>query len=104
MYKSRVKTLDGKRTSVEQINLGSKSALPDNGDAEPSGGVPVSFLTRCRRWLHNANLVMAGMYTGLTCHGTPHTHHSYSDKQSSSDSGDNDSSDGADKNPDNRPI
>ena len=96
---SRVKTLDGKRTSVEQINLGSKSASPDKMDAEPA-----SFFTRCRRWLHNANLVMAGMYTGLTCHGTPHAHHSYEDKQSSSDSEDGDSDVGAEKKPANRPI
>ena len=99
MTNSRVKTLDGKRTGVEQINLGRKSASPDKIDAEPA-----SFFTRCRRWLHNANLVMAGMYTGLTCHGTPHTHHSYEDKQSNSDSEDGYPDAGADKKPDNRPI
>ena len=83
MNKPKVKTLDGQRTRLEEMNLG-----PEDVDAADR-----SFLARLKRAYRNASLVMAGMYTGLNCYGTPKSHHDYGEE----------GGEGNDK-PDNRPI
>lgn len=80
MNKAKAKTLDGERTRLEEMNLGNVEV--DAADR--------SFLARLKRAYRNASLLMAGMYTGLNCYGTPKTHHEYEE-------------DGKEK-PDNRPI
>ena len=78
-----VVTPDGERTRIDQLNTGTES-VPETEERQVSG---------LRRWWRNLNMVLAGMYTGLGCYGTPNKHHSYSQ----------DSKTGADK-PDNRPL
>ncbi|MEQ8313989.1 MAG: hypothetical protein RL839_03265 [Gammaproteobacteria bacterium] len=68
---NKVKTLDGERTRVDELNLGDAQ----NDDAKTASG------GRLARWLRNLNLVMAGMYTGLNCYGTPKAHHEYGDDE-----------------------
>ena len=65
---ARVKTLDGKRTSVQSIN----TEVPQSLQAGPGG-----LLSRIGRIYKSLNLIMAGMYTGVGCSGTPHADHSY---------------------------
>ena len=78
----KAKTLDGERTRVEELNLGAEdSAVPESG-----------LRGSIRRWYKNLNLVMAGMYTGLNCYGTPKAHHEYEEEGENSGK------------PDNRPI
>ncbi|MDA0928937.1 MAG: hypothetical protein O2861_12725 [Proteobacteria bacterium] len=80
MNKTKVKTLDGERTRLQEMNLG-------NVEVDPADR---SLMARLKRAYRNASLLMAGMYTGLNCYGTPRTHHEYGE-------------DGEEK-PDNRPI
>ena len=54
-------TLDGRRTELCDLNLG---AVPEQDE---SGG----FRGRLASVLHGMSLTLAGMYTGLTCYGTP---------------------------------
>ena len=54
-------TLDGRRTKLCDLNLG---AVPEQ---DKSGG----FRGRLASVLHGMSLTLAGMYTGLTCYGTP---------------------------------
>jgi len=77
-------TPDGARTEINELNTGVQAQETDEQ------GRPIGKLRRIWR---NLNLVMAGMYTGLTCYGTPNERHSYRQ----------DSDDAADK-PDNRPL
>lgn len=66
-----VKTLNGRPTSASQL------ALPESEvNAEVSGGV----FAKIKRAYKNLNLVLAGMYTGVTCYGVPHEEHTYSEK------------------------
>lgn len=67
----KVKTLDGERTRVDELNLG----LADR-PADQAG-----LRGRLARWYRNLNLVMAGMYTGLNCYGTPKAHHDYEEDE-----------------------
>ena len=62
---TKAKTLDGERTRVDQLNTG----------ASPTA--QTGFRGWIQRCLKNLNLIMAGMYTGLNCYGTPKTHHDY---------------------------
>ncbi len=79
MKKTKVKTLDGQRTRLDEMNLGDVDV-----DATDR-----SVLARLKRAYRNASLLMAGMYTGLNCYGTPKTHHEYEEGE---------------EKPDNRPI
>lgn len=72
MSAAKAKTLDGKRTSVQSIN----TEVPAGLRAE-SGGI----LSRIGRAYKNLNLIMAGMYTGVGCSGTPHEDHSYQEAE-----------------------
>ena len=67
MAKEKLKTLDGERTRVEELNTG----------PVPSGEEDRGLIGRLKRLSRNLSLVMAGMYTGLTCYGTPNTEHRY---------------------------
>jgi len=59
------KTVDGERTPVSALNTGSEV---DSADSRGLRG-------RLRQFARNASLVMAGMYTGLNCYGTPNAEH-----------------------------
>jgi hypothetical protein len=88
------KTVNGERLRVTELNtdvpfVDRQAVDPEATDQHPAGG------SKLLRWWRNLNLVLAGMYTGLTCYGTPHSKHpGHSDKESTTQ---------ADK-PDNRPI
>ena len=58
-------TVDGERTRVNELNTG-----PEVDSTELKG-----LRGRLRHFAHNASLVMAGMYTGLNCYGTPNAEH-----------------------------
>lgn len=68
MGSAKAKTLDGKRTAVQSINI----EVPQSLQAGPEG-----ILSRIGRAYKNLNQFMAGMYTGVGCSGTPHEDHSY---------------------------
>ena len=68
MNSEKAKTLDGERTSVEELSSNSEDTSEQRSP---------SMLSRITRAYKNLNLFMAGMYTGVGCSGTPHTHHSY---------------------------
>ncbi len=72
---AKTKTLDGERTTIAELNTGSDSAA-----VQATGSI-----SRWKLWLKNLNLVMAGMYTGLNCYGTPKTHHEYEDREDKPD-------------------
>ena len=65
MGESDFRTLDGERTRVEDMNLD----VPLVSSANVSG-----FAGRLTKIYKNLSLIMAGMYTGLNCYGTPHSH------------------------------
>ena len=58
-------TVDGERTRVNELNTG-----PEVDIADLKG-----LRGRLRQFARNASLVMAGMYTGLNCYGTPNAQH-----------------------------
>ncbi len=74
----KARTLDGERTRVDELNLGDDYAPDDKG-----------LRARLKLWYKNLNLVMAGMYTGLNCYGTPKTHHDYEEEGEDSGKPDN---------------
>ena len=60
-----METVDDERTLISALNTGSEVAI-----AYSRG------LRGClRQFARNASLVMAGMYTGLNCYGTPNAEH-----------------------------
>ena len=75
MSEEKVKTLDGTRTRVDQLNM-----EPPFDPQLPASGI----WGRISRSYKNLSLFMAGMYTGLGCGGTPNTHHSYDKNDKSS--------------------
>ena len=72
MSAAKVKTLDGKRTGVQNLN----TEIPPGLQSEPGG-----LLARIGRAWKNLNLILAGMYTGVGCSGTPHPDHSYQEAE-----------------------
>lgn len=58
-------TLDGRRTDVAEMGI------DQTVEAELRGA---GLRGRLARLLRNLKLVAAGMYTGLNCYGTPHSH------------------------------
>ena len=60
-----VKTPDGKPTPLAAINTNVPTVLVKGP------------LQRMANFNKKLNLVMAGMYTGVGCSGTPHSHHTY---------------------------
>ncbi len=74
MSSGKVKTVDGAPTPLRSLNTGVES-LAESKDTE----MPVGLKSRLIAAYKNLNLVMAGMYTGVGCVGTPHAEHSYED-------------------------
>jgi hypothetical protein len=74
MASAKAKTLDGERTRAEDLNTG----LPFDADQISPG-----LWSRLAQAFKNVSLFMAGMYTGIGCSGTPHTHHNYDDSDNS---------------------
>lgn len=70
MAASKTKTLNGRPTSVTELNLGSPIDVPQTR----------GLWARVSAALNRLNLVLAGMYTGVTCYGVPHEDHSYSEE------------------------
>ena len=68
MTADKAKTLDGDRIGVEDLN----TALPFDVEQISQG-----LWGRVAKTCKNLSLFMAGMYTGVGCSGTPHTHHNY---------------------------
>jgi hypothetical protein len=58
-------TLDGRRTELCDLNLGSVPVQDES----------VGYRGRLASVLHGMSLTLAGMYTGLTCYGTPNPIH-----------------------------
>ena len=58
-------TLDGRRTELCDMNLGSVPVQDES----------VGYRGRLASVLHGMSLTLAGMYTGLTCYGTPNPIH-----------------------------
>lgn len=58
-------TLDGRRTELCDLNLGSVTVQDESG----------GFRGRLATVLHGMSLTLAGMYTGLFCYGTPNPIH-----------------------------
>ncbi|MEX2132062.1 MAG: hypothetical protein WD772_11320 [Pseudohongiellaceae bacterium] len=61
---SRQPTMDGEPVSLDALLPPEKSPA----------GIANNF---CYRWYRNISLFLAGMYTGVKCHGVPHDRHSY---------------------------
>jgi len=80
------KTVDGERVRVSELN----TEVPFSEQQTDNPGS-----SRLLRWWRNLNLVLAGMYTGLTCYGTPHSQRTRDANQDSASHNDK---------PDNRPI
>ena len=70
MAQSKVKTLDGSRTAVADLNIEAPRALQRKQQGI-WGKLAVAY--------KNLSQVMAGMYTGVGCSGTPNPLHSYAD-------------------------
>ena len=73
MSQSKVKTLDGRRTPVADLNIEPPRALQAS-----NRGIWAKLAV-----IHkNLSQVMAGMYTGVGCSGTPNPFHSYEEPSS----------------------
>lgn len=70
MTAENIKTLDGERTRVADI-------VPDSlvEPQSPAKGIWSRVIASYK----SLSLIMAGMYTGVGCSGTPNTQHSYTD-------------------------
>ncbi|MBQ13111.1 MAG: hypothetical protein QGG67_21005 [Gammaproteobacteria bacterium] len=68
---SKVKTLNGAPLKVEELNIEAPGATNEH----PSG-----FFPRIRQAYKNFSLILAGMYTGVGCSGTPPAYHEYENK------------------------
>ncbi len=67
-----VKTLNGRPTRVSQLSL----PVVEEEQVKRSG-----LLFKLKRGYKNLNLVLAGMYTGVTCYGVPHDEHTYKEQE-----------------------
>ncbi len=67
MTDEKAKTMDGDRTAVSALNIGGAKPL----------ATEVGLMSRMALIYRRLNEVMAGMYTGVACSGTPNTHHRY---------------------------
>ncbi|MEX0963377.1 MAG: hypothetical protein WDZ52_04960 [Pseudohongiellaceae bacterium] len=71
MSEQKAKTIDGKPLPLGSLNVRSPRLLK-NSKSGP--------LARVARFYARLNEVMAGMYTGVGCAGTPQEHHSYDEQ------------------------
>ncbi|NKB31885.1 MAG: hypothetical protein GKR91_02170 [Pseudomonadales bacterium] len=65
MTKHKQKTIDGERIAVADLNV--EAPFAPNSDKK-------GLIAKLAAAYKNLSLVMAGMYTGLNCYGTPHSH------------------------------
>ena len=79
MSEQKAKTIDGAPTPLSAINVDPPSVLEDSKTGP---------LARLSRFYRRLNDVMAGMYTGVGCAGTPHEHHRYDEQAESKNSTD----------------
>lgn len=75
MKSTKAKTINGRPTSVSELSIPEINLEKNSEGEEPKG-----FLSRLVSACNKANLVLAGMYTGVTCYGVPHEEHSYNDE------------------------
>ena len=68
MAQNKAKTIDGAPIPISNLNVEPPSLL-ENPNPGP--------LARLAKFYKRLNEVMSGMYTGVGCAGTPHSHHSY---------------------------
>jgi len=68
-------TPDGERIDVEAMNLGFNQQKP------------LASKSKLAKWYRNISLFFAGMHTGVSCGGTPHSHHTYTDDKTRRDHG-----------------
>ena len=79
MSEQKAKTINGAPTPLSSLNVGSASELDDS---------KTGLLARLSKIYRRLNDVMAGMYTGVGCAGTPHEHHHYDEQAKSKHSTD----------------
>lgn len=75
MRSTRAKTINGRPTSVAELSV-SELKLEKESEGRQSKGLLSRLVSACNK----VNLVLAGMYTGVTCYGVPHDEHSYSEQ------------------------
>ncbi len=68
MAENKAKTIDGAPIPISKLNVDTPNALKN-----PATGP----LAKVSKFYKRLNDVMSGMYTGVGCAGTPHSHHSY---------------------------
>ena len=73
MAQPKVKTLDGTRTTVADLNIAAPHALQQRQQGI-WGKLTAAYKTLSQ--------IMAGMYTGVGCSGTPNHFHSYEEPSS----------------------
>ncbi|MFT4886333.1 MAG: hypothetical protein ACJAY7_000212 [Pseudohongiellaceae bacterium] len=78
MESIKVKTTNGRPTAVAELSASVPTAAERNLEQESEGRVPRGMLLRLVSVCNKLNLVLAGMYTGVSCYGVPHEEHSYS--------------------------
>lgn len=61
---NRVKTLNGRPTTSSELALPEVISQP-------------GIIGKVKLAYKNLNLILAGMYTGVTCYGVPHEEHTY---------------------------
>ena len=80
MKSIKAKTSNGRPTSVAELSVSvstaADSSLEQNGECRAPRGLLSRLVSVCNK----VNLVLAGMYTAVTCYGVPHEEHSYSER------------------------
>lgn len=79
--KGKAKTLNGRPTAVADLNTGLPAGLMNSSEG---------IWKKIAETYSKLNDVMAGMYTGVGCSGTPPEFHRYSDKDDHSSDSDTD--------------
>ncbi|MFT6093250.1 MAG: hypothetical protein ACJA2Q_001143 [Pseudohongiellaceae bacterium] len=79
MKSIKAKTTNGRPTSVAQLLISVPTAAELNLEQKNENSAPRSLLSRLVSGCDKINLVLAGMYTAVTCYGVPHQEHSYSE-------------------------
>jgi hypothetical protein len=85
MKSIKAKTLNGRPTSVAELSVAKLSAENvSSSESKPEdkgeGSKPKGLLSRLVNISNKVNLVLAGMYTGVTCYGVPREEHRYGEQ------------------------
>ncbi len=67
--KNNVKTLNGRPTACSALAVPRMDGAEDAAKASVMGKLKLAY--------KNLNLILAGMYTGVTCYGVPHEEQTY---------------------------